>query len=158
LELECPFQGTSERLFALKRINLPNGWHDAAPSLGHAVWVEASRLAWCASYEVQFNAQAAHTSTVVYGQCPCRQCYCSLTHYSSPDFNVVPTFLLLGPNWEHAVQPWSSGVLVYKSKARNPLERHSAAETLDAFTHFTHEFSNHQLIVTDFEGKDTFFI
>jgi len=68
LELECPFQGTSERLFALKRINLPNGWHDAAPSLGHAVWVEASRLAWCASYEVQFNAQAAYTSTVVYGQ------------------------------------------------------------------------------------------
>lgn len=70
------------------------------------------------------------------------------------EFTVLPAFLLtLDRKSSVLVQPWSDGKILFLERSYNPEERHSAAETLAAFTHFTYEFSDKSLIMTAFEGK-----
>ncbi len=86
-------------------------------------------------------------------------CYTLLTDqmYSIIEFEVVPTSLVVFDGIKitsRIVQPWISGQLFKSlSSTDSSSAQASLKDALNAFSHFSFEFSKRQSVLVEFEGK-----
>jgi hypothetical protein len=152
----CRYQGTADRTYALKKIHTPSAWcEEHKKSL--LAWYEGERMAQCYFYSLAFKANVARMNVSL----PCRKFLAFLSviinklqSSSFIEFEVLQTSLLSSdhPQWSSCVvQPMASG----KGFTMVSLIRMAAVEVLEAFSHFSYEFSDNSLVMVDFQGKSS---
>ncbi|KAJ6529009.1 kinase-like domain-containing protein [Mycena sp. CBHHK59/15] len=122
----------------LKKMSLSGDWYLPWHSKEIAVWAEGARLAGCKLLWDSFKTTALSVDINLHG------------------IQVLRTFSFCCEDTIFLAQPWDCGV-PFSQEMLDLLDPKQTAiyEILDAFSHYSYQFSNHRSVYVDFQGFKT---
>lgn len=115
------------------------------------MWLESARLAECHIIGDVFNQRTQSAGITVYCRSPT---FAPFTIFIiNTAFEVLPTYMVSLSDISWTVQPYVGGTAMHSHLFSTTKDQELFTETMQAFTHFTYEHTEHRMVHTDFQGK-----